>query len=523
MARQQMAETNVLVPQSAFDALERFRSANGLSRDEAIRLLLRDHLDEQLSLDDDYRVTHISTVIRHPAPPANRTETSTAHRLRLRLPPGTADEARSVGLILPGQAAGRAYHDYQPRLLADAVATAIAKVEPFADDVLQGLLPLIRHRTAHSLWRLTVEGTRTRVERHTLTLTDDRGSRIALRLGEDEDEVAWRGLWRDEVMRHLVQRLLSGDEAQATEDKLFRRSGLWWDDLVVEARYPADDTNEVISGWPHAMRDWEGRGGAAVWRASRTVDLEDLRAWLTTPAGRTHAIHTPGWTVRMPHSWRTLPVPAGRDLDDWADRVARGEVLQVDHGSRTAIWPVLADRTPVPGFATVLDAAPGLAPDELAELVLTRWDEDTDLMLGPIDIAPFRAWNFGLISSSARDEAIAEARERTGENMQAVVDSHPELAPEVRRRLEDALTNPSHFVRLARQAGLSAGRVTVKPRWQWHYGSIADVLVSDAPREALEWLTREVAWRRRRALEASMEDAWKKAFHQAHQGWMGAV
>ena len=516
MAKQQMVETNILVPPSAFDALERFAATNHFSRDEALRLILRDHIDEQLTLEEDHRVTHISTVIRHPRPPANRSESSTGRRLRLRLPPGMADEARAVSLLLPGQAPGRAYRDYQPRPLADSVITAIAKVQLFEDDVLNGLLPLIRFRSAHSLWRLTVEGTRTRAELHALLPTDDRGRRIALRLGEDEDEVAWRGPWRDEVMRHLVRRLLSGTGAKDNEDMLFQRSGLRWDDLLVEVRFPADDTDPVVRDWPDEMRNWEGRGGAAVWRASRTVDLEDLRAWITrSRAPRSHPVLTPGWTLEMPTSWRAIVTTRGSVPDRWRAAVDEGEAIEINCGSKVAVWPVLDEHHPVPGFSAVLEAAKGLQPDEIVELTLMCWDED--ILSGPLVVPAHRARNLGFIDTGTRDQLITAAREQTRANMSRLLVEHANLAPDVRRTLEDAMDDPSRFTRIARRTGLRTGAVIVSPQWVWwDFESAAHVLAGGASATAVDWVVGAVARRRQRTLEASMEEASRKAFHQAH-------
>ena len=80
--------------------------------------------------------------------------------MRLRLVPGMSARARAVSLRLPGQSP-RAHRDYQGRLLTDAVMTAIAVQEPFADVFLEGLLPLLRHDAALGLWHLAVAATST--------------------------------------------------------------------------------------------------------------------------------------------------------------------------------------------------------------------------------------------------------------------------------------------------------------------------------------------------------------------------
>lgn len=76
---------------------------------------------------------------------------------------GVADRARTVSLRLPGQFQ-RAHRDYQSRQLTDAVMTAIAVHEPFTDTYLDGLRPVLRHRSARGLWGLAVAATSTAPE-----------------------------------------------------------------------------------------------------------------------------------------------------------------------------------------------------------------------------------------------------------------------------------------------------------------------------------------------------------------------
>ena len=46
-------------------------------------------------------------------------------------------------------------------MLTDAVMTAIVVQEPFADEFLEGLLPVLRHDAALGLWHLAVAATST--------------------------------------------------------------------------------------------------------------------------------------------------------------------------------------------------------------------------------------------------------------------------------------------------------------------------------------------------------------------------
>ena len=112
----------------------------GVSRDEAIRQLLGEHVELQEAREPGDRLTHVSAVLRYPAPPRWRGDPRSDRSLRLRLVPGTIAQARGVSLRLPGQSL-RAHRDYQARLLTDAVMTAIAVQEPFTDEFLEGLLP----------------------------------------------------------------------------------------------------------------------------------------------------------------------------------------------------------------------------------------------------------------------------------------------------------------------------------------------------------------------------------------------
>ncbi|MEU6278078.1 hypothetical protein ABZ871_37640 [Streptomyces populi] len=160
-------ETNVRLAPCALEALAAVMARRGASRDETVRQLLTEHVKAQERKDPEDRITHISTVLRYP-PPRWRGDPRRDRLLRLRAPAGLLERARAVSLRLPGQHQ-RANGDYQARILTDAVTTAIAVTEPFTDDFLQGLLPLLRHEAALGLWRLTAADTSTKPERDLLT------------------------------------------------------------------------------------------------------------------------------------------------------------------------------------------------------------------------------------------------------------------------------------------------------------------------------------------------------------------
>lgn len=82
---------------SAFVALGSVTARQGTSRDEAVRQLLTAHVQEQEARAPDERLTHISTVLRYPAPPRWRREPRIGRPLRLRLDPGLATRSQGEG------------------------------------------------------------------------------------------------------------------------------------------------------------------------------------------------------------------------------------------------------------------------------------------------------------------------------------------------------------------------------------------------------------------------------------------
>jgi len=158
-----MAQTYVIVPTCAASALAAYCQRIGHRREPVLRGLLESYIDQQEARAPGDRLTHVSTVIWHPDMPVGRHNPSPyATRLPMRLPPGMANAAREVALLLPGQAdGGGGYHDYRPRQLADAAVTALASEVAFTDDILDGLPPLLTQRAARGLFRLAVAATAT--------------------------------------------------------------------------------------------------------------------------------------------------------------------------------------------------------------------------------------------------------------------------------------------------------------------------------------------------------------------------
>ncbi|MEW2418134.1 hypothetical protein AB0953_31190 [Streptomyces sp. NPDC046866] len=287
-----------------------------------MRRLLSVHVEAQEKLDADDRLAHISTLLRYPPPPRWRRDPRQDRPLRLRADPGLLERARAVSLRLPGQHP-RAYRDYQGRMLTDAVMTAIAVAEPFTDDFLEDLLPVLRHRAAFGLWRLVTASTSTGPEKEYLVRAeslraDSWGSaalledwqQYLLRVAEIlEREEGWHSSARFKLAVSLARMHLSGPRARAGEAWLYAQ------DEDFEEMY--QDCLQVDDGLPkHAKRgyDWTGRGGTAVWRAERRVALEYFEDWLVgrskgDPAAGVMEPGSPGWLLRTPAAWQAQVFP----------------------------------------------------------------------------------------------------------------------------------------------------------------------------------------------------------------------
>ncbi|RKN22058.1 hypothetical protein D7147_04795 [Micromonospora musae] len=540
-------ETNVRLPVCAHDALAMIVARRGCSRDETVRQLLSDHVARQEQLPEPDRLSHIATLLRYPTPQRmkldSRAGRSTARPLRLRLPPGISMRARAMSLRLPGQSV-RAHRDYQARLLTDAVMTAIAFEEPFDDDYLRGLPPTLRRHAAMGLWHLAAAATSTLPEQAVLLTAEDvrnalqapgghpnHAQRRLLRVAEAlENDIAWHSDARFEVANAIARDLLTGPKAEANEVMLYEQ-GMAWNEIRLDLAITDED------GGSGALRtqyttglssyDWTGRGGTAVWRAERAVELEDFEAWLTGDEVRTSAtrvVRPPGWCVAIRDGWQAK-VFRGMLPEPHASWAAVGKVLTVPLGNRVAAWPlkVSADGlTPIPGIEPLLKAADGLRSDLVsgfAEAVLIDWRADLDAEHGKKadEPAQFRlllpadeAMRFGLITEDERQRLVADARLATSAAMEQVIESVAQDEPELRAELERARANVARFRRLARTTGL---RFTVVPAmWPWPGGPVAEELATCTSGDVLHWLAARALKARQRALESSMEQAWQHAF-----------
>ncbi len=412
--REQRSDTNVAITKPALDRLSEIDWALGhKSRDQTSRYLLRKYIERNAPLPAADRLTHVSTVMRHPLPPLpDEDPVDPIRRLRLRITPSDSTQARDLAFRLPGQAKTRGHTDYQSRLLTDAVMTSIAVechelgLDPITDHVLAGVCPLLRHQAALGLWRLVVDATRTgaerailseaeasRVDREVRTARSEGSIELAPKYVEDvaallemnnlDDEAVWHHDHRFLHAQFLAARVLSTSSRcnpKRWEQALYDQEGEDWHQLRADAielgPRPRGMRRRTGRPRPGAVGiSFEGRGGGAVWRAQRILALPAIVDWLSTSAAstseRTWIVHPPGWQLALPEGWN----PAfPRDLlqEGWVEHIAARRVLYFDldqerppgaqaSGSRVhMVWPTVDDEhgepVPVAGLQTVLAA-----------------------------------------------------------------------------------------------------------------------------------------------------------------------
>lgn len=575
-------ETNVRVPSCAVDALEavvarRRAGAVRVSRDGVIRNLLDEHLALQDQRAPEDRLTHISTVLRYPPSPRWRTEARRGRLLRLRLSAGVADRARAVSLRLPGQAR-RAHRDYEARLLTDAVVTAIAVQEPVIDEFLDGLPLLVRHQAALGLWQLAASALMTIPEREVFD-----GAALARRMIEsgetelsEDDTAAAKRLWKMATELRPVEptaalrRVLAVAEALDEETpwhsparhivaaNIARHRWVGVDDEKVDtaAEYEQylydrrrEDNRDEWSWAREDLRlsttkrdllrgittyDWSGRGGAAVWRAQRLVELRDLEAWLMDrfpgqdQSSSTRYMRPPGWLIRSPDSWCTHVLPdADADAEvpePFATWIASKQLLSFATPEQTVLWPLIARAGtsgwhPVPGIEPVIAAAPRLRNrvSGFIEAILVDWQTAPDADLSnpwePLHVPADKAYEFGLIDADERQRLMRQARTATLQHMTELIDTLPEDLQGHAAELRAAMGNAARFRRLTVGLGISWPGI-VKATWEWPGSTVADELTVGVHAEALQWLARWVHLTCRRRLQLAMKQAFDDAFHR---------
>ncbi|UUE28573.1 hypothetical protein LRQ08_32095 (plasmid) [Rhodococcus qingshengii] len=413
-------DTNVTIPKSALDRLsEIVRMPGYKSRDQTGRYLILKYIQRNEIIPADDRLTHISTVMRHPLPPIRLPNKDLAildpvvptRGLKLRLPEGASGQARSLAFRLPGQAQFRGPSDYQSRLLTDAVMTSIAYeccelgLDPITDPVLANIYPLIRQRAARGLWLLAVNATRTGAERTILReaeLSKEEREQRKAKTGEpikpryvegvaallqmndlNDGEAVWHHTHRYQLVQYLASRLLSTasrHNPKHTEQALYDQHGDHWNTLLADAvtlgPSPRGMKSRVGTTRPTTTGiNFEGRGGGAVWRAQRSLGLFNIISWISRSASADSArvlhVNPPGWQLVLPDGWKPSFFP-GNLSDEWAAHVAERRVLCFDldrdvppgaQGTRSRsqlVWPTVDHEVdgprPVAGLQTILAA-----------------------------------------------------------------------------------------------------------------------------------------------------------------------
>ncbi|MCX5443914.1 hypothetical protein [Streptomyces sp. NBC_00063] len=540
-------ETNVRLPSCAFDALAAVMTREGgASRDATVRRLLAEHVERQEHEHPDDRLTHISTVLRYPPPPRWRRDPRADRPLRLRVSAGLLERARAVSLRLPGQYQ-RAFRDYQGRVLTDAVVTAIAVTEPFTDEFLEGLFPLLRHRAARNLWRLAAAALCTGPETELLdaaaavrtatawtsdTVRDDDRHLLAVATALEED-VAWHSPARFQVAANIARDLLTGPQAEDNE-RLLQEEGEAWNELHQDTLH-ADEGRRAYLQRGTTSYDWSGRGGTAVWRAERLVSLQHFEDWLTGRTGTDsaeHMIQPPGWVLSRPPGWHAVApalTPTGRLPQPYAAWTAESRTLTFPYRNRQAVWPLQRRPDPpgfepVPGAEALLAAGSRLRPEQITgyiEALLVDWnhqfdaEDDPDLRLA-LDIPVGTAYDFGLISAEERRRAMAEARTATLQDMDELIDdlTHDGHDEEDLQHLREARGNVRQFTLVATRLNSRIGspfRVH-KAIWQWPGLSVADEFLAGTSTDLVRWLATAAHARSSLIAEQSMQQAWSYAF-----------
>lgn len=514
-------QTSVELTPRAFATLATISEDWGISRNATIVRLLTAYVERQHALNEDTRLVHISTVLRYPRRTDVMMEPELARqRLALRIEPGLEREGLEYAFRIPGQAWRQAHRDYAGRPLTDAITTAIAMHLPFEDRHLEDLPPLLQHSEALGLWRLTIAATRTDAEREVLDSNDE-----DLRRHFAEGTTAWLSSWRYAMALHLARRLFIGPADVVTR----RRRWIGGQGDLLEHYVDELENRTIRNGtWltegapiPHGSDGVEsnaGRGATVVWRAKRQVALEEVAVWFTSvpPTPQKIVVGTPGWEIARPAGWYPLRFPGAAELPKELERlVAERRVLRIDHLSSSALWPVDKHGAPIPGFRDIIEGAGRVSALELAEATLVHsrsWyaPGNQPAVFWP-GMHPDTACELGFIDRTHRDSLITSAEEKTRSAMERIIAEVSDRDPDLARNLEQALTQPTRFARLARH--LRPRFSPTRPIWHWKIGSVKEALDGPATAAQLQWLGAGWLHVVRRSLGIQMELAWRAAFH----------
>lgn len=548
-----MSQTAVLVSETALATLRRIREGNGASRDATVRTLLERYIETQSDLaqgGDECRVTHVSTALQYPRclnQPGRSPENVRLYRLAFRAPQTLRDAAQMHAYRVPGHSLGRGHQDYASRRLGDAVTTAISLEAPFTELELADLPHVIEHRVADVLWQLTRAATMTRtewldLERHIPdSPPGDRveaaKARVATFLYKSEMEYMWHSSERSAVALDLAHLYLGShtDEEDAAEVLRGRGDAL---EIAIDGlltRSPGYAGNGPIT--PGLVSNAEGRAASRLWVRDRALEHHRLAEWLvdTSPdeERRMTLVDPPGWSLIWEPEWRSVTFHHKEALPDAlrAELVA-GRLLRVDHGSRSAVWPVSGGRRlrPVRGFEHVIAgmraARPSASAVEIFEacLVGPRPDhEDPDVEVVDTN-SPLYLWldldealTLDLIGVDQHARVKAANLAANQSRIRRILKDPMRIwggtvSASQLRELTAAIDDVKLFYELAARFDLfiGPGEGLVAPTWEWPFVDLrSGLMIYDG--RVLEAFARSRMKATRRGLHHSMTHAWRQA------------
>jgi hypothetical protein len=507
-----LRQTSVRVPHEAVAALQIHAARLGVSRDAALREAIADFVERQQPVDEEARLTHLTTVLRYPPMPLGRGTPDPRAHLRFRIDPDQRAAAGALGFRLPGQSHRHGHHDYAARTLTDSIMTAVHQAQPFVVSGLEGLPQVITHRVGLGLWRLTVAATLTAAETHALWHASDPDLAVVL---TEEERIAWHHPWRFAVARHILRSLLAEHDAEEWMDMLESQTGQYR--LLLDRLQRRDPRaawlQDDLRGLDTHKSSVEGRGGTAVWRAERELEMTSIENWLADPESTsTHDIGTPEWNLRWPDEWTKAcfshgtPIPAELDA-----HVTAGKVSVVTSGSRRAYWPLTTGGAPVEEFSACLRAGKDLSPARLAEVVLLDHEE-----LPTPGLPAATAHDLGFITDKQRDHLVTTAAASNASMIASTLHRAADRLDADELGVLSALADqPRRFVTVANRHHLHCWYVN--DWWQWPISSVVEAIRGGHSPARIRAVTEAYINITAHELEMDMDRAWHRAF------WLGRV
>lgn len=545
-------QTSVLISATAIATLKALTKTGGSSRDATLRALLEQYVQKQTEhakAGRDQRVTHIGTALHYPLclrEPVGLPERTRLHRLALRAPPSLLAAAQLHAYRIPGHVAGRGHPDYASRPLGDAVTTAISLETPFVEPELEGLPHVVEHRVVDALWHFTRAATMTHTEwtdlghqmpqSHRGDLVAQFVQRVATFLAASNTDYMWHSPDRSAVALAIARAYLGS--ADPEKRSILKDRG---PDFESEINYLLD---EATPGHPDddvgavgLVTNAEGRAASRFWVRDRAQAHQRLMSWLVDTHDTDRAspvINPPGWTLHWESSWRTATFGLNDHLPSAVHvGLASGNLLRVDHGSRTTIWPLTEDSQPttVPGFNHVIAgmhaARPTASAIEIIEACLAGPNNDPDSNVENEDTSPpiylwldlQEAHELALIDDHQYRSRASLNRAENEARMNALMREPRRrwggsLSTEMERTLEEAKsTDVDLFFDLVERSDLHTSRESrrVVERWEWPVFDLRTAIT------IYEGATLE-------AFARCRMNAVRVSLHQAnHQAWMDAM